>query len=436
MAKKRKPGRPAGSARRAETKKEEGWESLFQSMGRIEVVLLVGAVLLLLVLIYTIQTILSPFLALGAILFLLFPMRRYALARSLMWLSSILFGLWFLYTVSSIMAPFLLSLVIAYLLNPVVGRFEGWRIPRWITSLVLILLVVGVIVLVLFFVMPIAVAQFESMLDALSGVFTEFREWLWSSRMANILERYGVSAEELRTTLSKELAPRFEDILRNLLQGMLTVVSSLSRFVTQIIYVIMVPFLTFYILTDFPKITHRFLMLIPSRKRDRMGEYLSRADEVIGRYLRGAILVAFLQGVLVTFLFSLFGIKYALLLGILAALLDLVPYFGLILTMILAGIVAAFSDPPTAPKVISAMASVGILHLLEVTLLSPRIVGSRVGLHPLLIILSLLIFAYFLGFIGLLIAVPVTALIILGVREWEAEQRGIPLSQYHTIDPE
>jgi len=412
--------------------KGESWDSLFQSFGRIEIVLLVGGVLLLLVLIYTIQAVISPFVVLGAILFLLFPLRRYALARNLMWLSLILFGLWFVHTVSSILAPFILSLVIAYLLNPIVSKLEGWRIPRWLSSLLMILLVVTVVILVLFFVLPIAVAQFEALLEALSGIFTQFRDWIWSTRMMTFLERYGVSAEELKTTLSREFAPRFEDILRNLLQGMLLVMSSLSRVATQIFYVFMVPFLTFYVLTDFPKISHRFLMLIPSRRRARMGEYLTRADEVIGRYLRGALLVAFLQGIMVTLLFSLFGIKYALLLGITAAILDLVPYFGLIITMAVGAIVAAFSDPPTAPKVISAIFSIGILHLLEVTLLSPRIVGSKVGLHPLLIIFSLLVFAYFFGFIGLLIAVPCSALIILGVREWEASRRGIPLNQYHS----
>jgi len=412
--------------------KGESWDSLFQSFGRIEIVLLVGGVLLLLVLIYTIQAVISPFVVLGAILFLLFPLRRYALARNLMWLSLILFGIWFVHTVSSILAPFILSLVIAYLLNPIVSKLEGWRIPRWLSSLLMILLVVTVVILVLFFVLPIAVAQFEALLEALSGIFTQFRDWIWSTRMMTFLERYGVSAEELKTTLSREFAPRFEDILRNLLQGMLLVMSSLSRVATQIFYVFMVPFLTFYVLTDFPKISHRFMMLIPSRRRARMGEYLTRADEVIGRYLRGALLVAFLQGIMVTLLFSLFGIKYALLLGITAAILDLVPYFGLIITMAVGAIVAAFSDPPTAPKVISAIFSIGILHLVEVTLLSPRIVGSKVGLHPLLIIFSLLVFAYFFGFIGLLIAVPCSALIILGVREWEASRRGIPLNQYHS----
>ncbi|MEX0602625.1 MAG: AI-2E family transporter, partial [Bacteroidota bacterium] len=139
---------------------------------------------------------------------------------------------------------------------------------------------------------------------------------------------------------------------------------------------------------------------------------------------------------LVTLLFSMFGIKYALLLGILAGLLDLVPYFGLIITMIISALVALLSEEPVVTKVISAVGTIGVLHLLEVTFISPRIVGARVGMHPLLIILSLLVFAYFLGFIGLLVAIPITALMILLVREWESSRRGIPLSQYHSIDRE
>ncbi len=160
------------------------------------------------------------------------------------------------------------------------------------------------------------------------------------------------------------------------------------------------------------------------------------ADEVIGLYLRGALTVAFLQGILVSILLSVVGIKYALMLGVIAAMLDLVPYFGLIITMFIAVIVAAFSDPPILPKVLFALGSIEVLRIFETMYLSPKIVGSKVGLHPLLIIFSILVFFYFLGFIGLLIAVPTTALIILAVREWEAQKRGIPLNHYHTITPE
>ena len=401
------------------------WDSLFQSLGRMEIVLLVGAVLLLLVLIYTIQGILSPFLVLGAIIYLVYPMRGYRLARSVMWLSIILFSLWFVSSISNILAPFIVALVLAYVLSPIVDQFERWKVARWVTSLILILLFVGAIALVLFLVLPIAVAQFQGVLDTLSQLVGDFRNWVWNSQTMHALERYGISAEELQNTLAKSLTPRIEDILKEILRGSLSVVSSVSQVVTQIFYVFLVPFLTFYILTDFPKISHRFKMLFPRKVRERVNDYMVRADDLIGHYLRGALTVAVLQGIIISIIFSVMDIKYALLLGLLAAILDLVPYFGLLTILIVSCIVATFSNPPILPKVIFVIGSVGFLHLAEVVFLSPKFIGGRVGLHPLLIILSLLVFAYFLGFVGLIIAVPATALILLFVRDWEEHRRGI-----------
>jgi predicted PurR-regulated permease PerM len=213
---------------------------------------------------------------------------------------------------------------------------------------------------------------------------------------------------------------------------MLALLSSISGIVTQIFYAVLVPFLTFYILADLPKIIHRLFMLFPQTHRARVEEYAKMADNVIGLYLRGILTVAFVQGILVFLLFSLVGIKYALVLGVIAAILDLVPYFGLIFTMVLAGIVAAFSEPPILPKVLFALGSIEALRIFETMYLSPKIVGHKVGLHPLLIIFSILVFFHFLGFLGLLVAVPVTALIILFVREWEAGKKGIPLQEYHS----
>jgi predicted PurR-regulated permease PerM len=409
-----------------------GWNSLFQSLGRIEVVLLVGAILLLLVLIYTVQSVISPFLLLGAIIFLLYPLRGYALAKKIMWLSVIIFGVWFAVSISSVLAPFVVSLVLAYVMNPIVERFERWGVARWVTSLILILILLGLVTLLFFFLLPLVLSQLEGILDALSELVVDFNSWIWNSKIVKALERYGVSADEVRTTLTSQFAPKLEDILKNLLKGLLLLASSISNLVTQIFYIVLVPFLTFYILADLPKIHQRFLLLFPQFYRDRIEQFLQSADRVIGLYLRGAIMVACLQGILVAVVFSIVGIKYALMLGVIAAVLDLVPYFGLIVTMVVAAIVAAFSGPPILPKVLFALGFIESLRIFETMYLSPKIVGSKVGMHPLIVIFSMLVFFYFLGFVGLLIAVPVTALLILLVREWEANKRGIPLRQYHS----
>jgi predicted PurR-regulated permease PerM len=402
-----------------------GWDSVFASFGRIEVVLLAGSVLLLLVLFYTIHSILSPFLALGAILFILFPLRRHALARNVMWLAIVLFALWFLDSVSTILAPFIVSLVFAYMLDPVVDLFQKWKIPRWISSLVIILLFLAGITLILFFIIPIAFRQFEGAMETLSKVTYEYQNAFWSSKLIKLLESYGVSIDELRASVASQLTPRFEDIIKTVVNLLGQLMSSITGFLTQIFYIILIPFLTFYFLTDFPKISHRFKLLFPRKMRDRVEEYMSRADDLIGHYLRGALLVALLQGIIIGVVFSIAGIKYAFLLGLLAGIFDLVPYFGLFAIMVLSAVIALFSDPPVLMKLSIAVASISLLHMAEVTFLSPKIIGSKVGLHPLMIILSLLVFMYFLGFVGLLIAVPTTALIILFVRDWEARRRGV-----------
>jgi predicted PurR-regulated permease PerM len=410
---------------REKDSKNTGWDSVFASFGRIEVVLLAGSVLLLLVLIYTIHSVLSPFLALGAIIFILFPLRHHALARNVIWLAITLFALWFLNSVSTILAPFIVSLVFAYILNPVVDFFENWKIPRWLSSLVIILLFISGTTLILFFIIPVAFAQFEGVLDTLSKVMYNYQETIWNSKLVKTLENYGISMNELRESFAKQLTPRFEDILKAMVNSLGVVISSITSLITQIFYFILIPFLTFYFLTDFPKIRHRFKMLFPRKMRNEVENYMGRADDLIGHYLRGALTVAAFQGIIVAVLFSVVGIKYAFLLGLLACLFDLIPYFGLFAIMILSVIVALFSDPPVLLKLSIAVATISLLHMAEVTFLSPKIIGSKVGLHPLLIILSLLVFMYFLGFVGLLIAVPTTALIILFVRDWEERKRGV-----------
>jgi predicted PurR-regulated permease PerM len=431
MSAKRRPQKARSVAEPQLEGLDTHWDSLFQSLGRMEIVLLIGAILLLLVLIYSIQVVLSPFLLLGAILFLLYPLRGYNLAKKIMWLSIILFGIWFVSSISSLLAPFAVSLVLAYVLNPIVERFEKWSVPRWVTSMILILILLGLIVLFFFLVLPVVLTQVEGILDSMSKLITDFNSWIWNSSMVKALEKYGVSADEVRNTITSKFMPKLEDILKDLVRGLLLLASSISNLVTQIFYVVLVPFLTFYILADLPKIHYRFTMLFSHRDRDRVELYLKTADEVIGLYLRGAVTVALMQGVIIATIFSIVGIKYALMIGVIAAILDLIPYFGLIVTMVLAAIVTMFSDPPVLPKVLFAALSIESLRIFETMYLSPRIVGSKVGLHPLLVIFSILVFFYFLGFLGLLIAVPTTAVIITFIKEWEATRKGIPPGRYH-----
>jgi predicted PurR-regulated permease PerM len=140
---------------------------------------------------------------------------------------------------------------------------------------------------------------------------------------------------------------------------------------------------------------------------------MATVDWVMGRYVRGAVFVALIQGAIAALALWIIGVSSPLVLGLMTGLLDFIPYIGLATSLAVASIVALFSGEPVGTKVLAVVIVYLSQKLLEATVLAPKIIGAQVGLHPVVLILSLLVFGYFLGFLGLLIAVPVTALLLV-----------------------
>ena len=385
-----------------------------------EAILIVGSLFLLVFLVYTIQPVLSPFLILGAILFLLYPLRGLPIVRTIMWLSFSLFLIWFFNELSGLLIPFVIAYLLAYLLNPVVEFFERKKVPRWVTTLGLMLIIVGAGVAVLLFVLPIAFGQFDDMLQWVTSMVKEIADVVREGRLVAVLQGYGLPVERIQQILNEQFTPRLEDIMRGLIEGVLGFIAGISTIVTRIINAIIIPFLAFYLLKDFPLLRNRFNSSIPPRNRESVLRSVGKVDALLGRYLRGALAVAVINGILVSLLLWAFGIDYPLVLGMIAGILNLIPYFGLLISLVLSILVASFSGEPAFVKVVYVVITFGVVQILEAAVLSPRIVGGQVGLHPVLLILSLLVFSFFLGFIGLLIAVPTTAVIVMFVREYQA----------------
>lgn len=388
-----------------------------------ETVLLIGGILLLLLLVYIIIPIISPFVVVAAILFLLYPLRHRSLTRTVMWLAVLLFTLWFVYSLGGILLPFIIAFLLAYLFDPLINAMEEWKIPRWVSSLVILVVFIGLAATGTVFVMPVALNQFQGIIDGISSIVNDVVALIQRGQIFAALRTYGFPVERLQEILSEKLTPRLETILKGLLEGGLGVISSVSTLVTHIVNAIIIPVLAFYMMKDFPIITHRFKMIIPKTHRENIAEYVRKIDELFGRYLRGAFTVAFIHGILASLLLWLFGIRYPLVLGMMAGVLSLIPYFGLLTSLVLSILVALFSGEPASLKVLFVLLTFGFLQILEFSVLSPNILGKQIGLHPVLLILSLLVFGFFLGFIGLLIAVPTTAIVIMIVKEWEYRKR-------------
>jgi predicted PurR-regulated permease PerM len=384
-----------------------------------ETVVLVSAVLALAGLAYTVSIILSPFVLAGGLVYLLYPFRDNPVARRLMWLGVILFSLWFLYSILGLLTPFLLAFLLAYILNPIVTTLEQRHVPRWASSLVVMLLMIGVVVAVLLFILPLAIQQFQGILDGVNAIVNDVAELLKSGTIFEVLARYGIPVDKAREAITNQLTPRLEDILTTLVGAVFGFITRISGLVMQLVNAIIIPFLAFYMLMDFPVITNRFIMMVPRTRRGRTAELAGKVDDLMGKYFRGAIAVAIIQGCIAGLGLWAIGINYALVLGIMTGILDFVPYVGLVTSLIVSSIVAIFSGGNIFVKIIAVAVLYISQKLLEATVLGPKIIGKQVGIHPVLLILCLLAFGYFLGFIGLLIAVPATALIIAGVKEWE-----------------
>ena len=398
-----------------------------QAKNTSQTVAVIVAALLLAALGYTVNAIISPFVLVGAILYLLYPFREVELAKRLMWLSAALFLVWFLYSLLALLTPFIIAFLLAYILNPAVTRLEARKFPRWASSLVVVLLMFGIAIAVVLFVVPPAAQQFDDIIKGVAAIAGDFSTRLKAGRLFEFLASYGVDAARAQAFIGEQLSPRLEKILSSLFEALFGLVTSVSSLALQLINIIIIPFLFFYLLKDLPRLLERWALLIPDRNRRRAREISRRLDDVLGQYFRGAIIVAVIQGVISTIGLTIIGVNYSLVLGIMAGILDFIPYVGLLTSMTVSCIVALISGDPVAAKVLAVIVLFLSQKLLEAVVLGPKIVGTKVGLHPVLLILSLLVFGYFLGFLGMLIAVPATALLLTALNEWTpARERQIP----------
>jgi predicted PurR-regulated permease PerM len=178
---------------------------------------------------------------------------------------------------------------------------------------------------------------------------------------------------------------------------------------TVIGYVALTPVLTFYLLRDWDRVTHGAAALVPEERRARIVGFAVECDRMISRYLRGQLTVAIAMGVITGLGLWIAGFPYAGTLGLIVGVFSVVPYLGLVLSLIPAIFIALVSG-----SVLSSLLKVAVVYgasqLLEASVISPRIVGESVGLHPVLVLLALALGGFFFGFVGLLLAVPAAAI--------------------------
>ena len=397
-------------------------ENSVQKFPASENVFIIGALTLIGLLFFTIQTIISPFIITAALIIFLFPFRKNIYGKTFLILTGFIFTAWLLKELSSVLLPFFATFLLAYLLNPVVNRLERFSFPRWISSLLLLCIVIGIIITLLVLIVPLAITQLDDLMIIAKQLTNDTMQSLQSGQLADLLRRFNIPVENLQEKITMYVTPNIHSIVEKLLFGASNFLTTLTSLVSQIVNIVIIPFLAFYTLKDFPRLKVFIKEILPNAHREMLIESAQRIDALVGKYIRGLFIVATITGIFVATLLSIFGIRYAIVIGFVAAVMDFIPYFGVLITCSLSVVIAMFSGEPMGMKILLAAGTIIAVQVLEVTIYQPNFIGKIVGLHPVLLVLALFIFSYFLGFIGLLIAVPTTAIIMLFFHEWNSKR--------------
>lgn len=327
------------------------------------------------------------------------------------WLSALVVGLlliWFLYRVRGILLPFVLGATIAYVLNPAIDRLErrGWPRTRALGLVFAIFLVVFVAGGLL--VVPVLATEARNLI-ANYQTFVE-----QGSRLAAQVEglaerwggRFGVVRDDVRNWLGL-VSDRAQTYALALLNAGLDWLRGSIGFVSLLV---ITPVVTFWVVRDYHYLARRVMGLLPERQREAVTAVLRDINRLAGSYLLGVVTVACLISLYAAIVLSVARVRFAVLLGIMEGVLSAIPYLGfptallvIVLTMLVTGAGLA--------KILVVLAFLVLGNILSDYGVSPRIIGSRVGLHPLIVIFALLAGGSLFGFIGLLLAVPLAGAI-------------------------
>ena len=346
--------------------------------------------------------------ATGAIV--LWPLRRYGAGKALLAAGGLLLGMALVGPLGKVLLPFLGVLGLAYLLNPAVTQAHArWNVPRGASAMGLTAAVVGLTVGLLVLLVPQLIDQVQALAAQAVGWLANAPAWIEQSEFMARLETSGiVSRAKVEAQLTTFLPEQIGALTAELPGALGFLTARISNALEIITIATILPVLLYYALKDFPLIRQEFVRLFPRWKGDRV--YVSRTVAIVGGYLRGQLIIAAIAGVNISIGLLLFDIPFALLIGVAAGVLSLIPNVGAVITNVLAiGITLAAG---TLGDVAAVAGVIFAQQIFESAVLTPNIMRHQVGLHPILVIMSLLVFGVLFGAIGLLIAVPVAAVLV------------------------
>lgn len=317
-----------------------------------------------------------------------------------------------LYLLAPVLTPFLVAAVLAYIGDPLVDRLEARRFSRTL-AVTTVFLCLSLVVLILLLIL---VPMLERQIALLVNKLPQYLDWLQNKGLPSLSAYFGVEVSRFDLAELKDAVREQWLQSGGVVKGVLGAISrSGMTLLAWFANLVLIPVVAFYMLRDWDILIERIHELIPRRYEATVVRLARASDEVLGAFLRGQLTVMLALGTIYTIGLWIVGLELALLIGMLAGLVSFVPYLGFIVGILAAGIAAVMQFHELLPLVyVVAVFMVG--QTIEGMLLTPLLVGEKIGLHPVAVIFAVLAGGQLFGFFGVLLALPVAAVAMVLLR--------------------
>ena len=313
------------------------------------------------------------------------------------------------YTMRHILAPFVIAFIIAYALDPLVDKLEEWKLPRTMAIVFFLLSILIILTLTGMIVFPIIKMQIEKLAGDMPNYAITIQQW-FSPILENVIKEDPARIKESIGSLIEKFGNIPPKLLSSTSSLLLSGFSGVLNFIIVLINLIIIPIACFYLLKDIDPIKEKIKALIPARYKETVFDLTNDANKVLGGFIRGQLTVAIILSVFYSIGLFIIGTPMSIIIGIVAGLANIVPYLGLLIGLIPAILLTLLQFHDMA-HLLGVLLVFGIAQGLEGMVITPRIVGDKIGLHPVVIMLAILAGGQFFGFTGILLAVPVAAVL-------------------------
>ncbi len=317
----------------------------------------------------------------------------------------------FIYLVSNVLFPFVFAAVVAYFLDPITDKIEEAGVSRNNSTLIVIGSFGVIFGLTAFFLGPIFVEQFKNLAAKIPQIFNEF-EFKQGTKISTLVSKYAPGFEQKVQDFSYKFSVQIVQFIAISLQNLVTSGAAIFNFLSLII---ISPVVAFYLLRDWDLMVKKIDDLLPRNKLLVIRNEFSKIDGTVSAYIRGQVTVCIIMGIFYAVNLSFIKLEYAVAIGIMAGVLTFIPYIGMAVSLILALLIALLQFT-SMDGILFVLFIFGLGNLIEGNFITPKLVGDKVNLHPVWIIFGLLAGGSLMGLTGIMIAIPLTAIVGVLVR--------------------